>query len=68
MSLKSFHIIFIIVSTFFGVFFAYWFYQEWSLTHQNIYLIFSCIGALLCVALIFYSKWFIKEIADLNVN
>jgi FtsH-binding integral membrane protein len=68
MSLKSFHIIFILISSFFGVFFGYWCYKEWTLYQDNIYLLYSLIGVLLCVGLIFYGKWFLKEISDLNVS
>ena len=64
MSLKAFHIIFIFISSLFGVFFGYWCYSEWSLTKEGIYLVFSLVGVMLCICLFFYSKWFLKEIAN----
>ena len=68
MSLKSFHIIFILISSLFSIFFGYWCYKEWTLYQDNIYLLYSLIGALLCVGLIIYGKWFLKEISNLNVS
>jgi len=68
MSLKSFHIIFLIISTLFSIFFGYWCYSEWVLTKDNMYLYFSFVGITLCLGLFFYSKWFLKEISDINVN
>jgi len=68
MSLKSFHIIFLLISSFLGIGFGYWCYREWRLYNETIYLFYSLIGILLCLSLGIYSKWFLKEISDLNVN
>ena len=68
MSLKSFHIIFILISTLFAIFFGYWCYREWILYENNIYLVYSLIGVILCVCLFFYGKWFLKEISNINVS
>ena len=68
MSLKSFHIIFLIVSTLFAIYFSYWCYLEWTFNENNIYLLYSLVGVLLCIGLSFYSKWFIKEINKINVS
>jgi hypothetical protein len=68
MSLKSFHIIFILISSLFSIFFGYWCYKEWALYQDNIYLVYSLIGASLCVGLFFYGKWFLREIADINAS
>ena len=68
MSLKSFHIIFILISSLCAIFFGIWFYKEWVLYQNNIYLIYSLIGAILCVCLFFYGKWFIKEISEINAS
>ena len=65
MSLKSFHILFILISLLFGIFFGYWNYKEWVISQDNIYLFYSLIGILLCMGLFFYSKWFLKEISDI---
>ena len=68
MSLKSFHIIFLIISSLFSVFFGYWSYSEWISSNDNMYLYYSLIGIVLCLGLFFYSKWFLKEISNINVN
>ncbi len=68
MSLKSFHIIFILISSIILVAFGYWCYREWQLYNQTIYLIYSIIGILSCLGLGIYSKWFIKEISNLNAS
>ncbi len=68
MSLKSFHIIFLIISTLFSIFFGYWCYSEWTITKDNIYLFYSFVGIALCFGLSIYSKWFLKEVSDINVS
>jgi len=68
MSLKSFHIIFILVSSLFSIIFSYWCYNQWSLYKDNQYLVYLSIGIVLCVSLLVYGKWFLKEITDLNVQ
>lgn len=68
MSLKSFHIIFLLISSLFGIGFAYWCYREWVLYNETIYLFYSLIGIMLCIGLGIYSKWFLQEISELNAN
>ena len=68
MSLKSFHIIFVLICSLFAIFFGYWSYSEWVLSEDNIYLLYSLIGVLLCLGLFVYGKWFLKEITNLNAN
>jgi len=68
MSLKSFHIIFILIASLFAIFFGYWCYREWTLYENNIYLVYSLVGVTLCICLFFYGKWFLKEISEINVN
>ena len=68
MSLKSFHIIFILVSSLFSIIFSCWCYNQWSLYEDNQYLVYLSIGIVLCVSLLVYGRWFLKEIAELNVQ
>ena len=68
MSLKSFHIIFIFISTLFALFFGYWCYKEWLLYQDNIYLFYSIIALILCGGLLLYGKWFLKEISGINAS
>ena len=67
MSLKSFHIIFLIISTLFATFFSYWCYAEWQITGNIVFLIYFSIGLILWISLLIYGKWFMKKIATLNV-
>ena len=68
MSLKSFHIIFILVSSLSSLIFSYWCYNQWSLYEDNQYLVYLSIGIILCISLLFYGKWFLKEIAEINAG
>ena len=68
MSLKSFHIIFLLISSLFAIFFGFWSYREWVLYEDSVYLLYSLIGIILCVFLFFYGKWFLKEISEINVS
>ncbi len=68
MSLRSFHIIFILIASLFAIFFGYWCYREWTLYENNIYLVYSLVGVTLCICLFFYGKWFLKEISEINVS
>ena len=68
MSLKSFHLIFITIVSLITVFFGYWCYNEWSLYNDAKYIILSILSIIFCIGLIFYSKWFLKEISRINAN
>ena len=68
MSLKSFHIIFILVSSLASLIFSYWCYNQWAQYEDNQYLIYLSISVFLCVSLLVYGKWFIKELAAINAS
>jgi len=68
MSLKSFHIIFICISTFFSIFFGYWCYNEWSQIGDMQYIVYSSISVAFTIAMLIYGKWFLKEISGLNAG
>jgi ABC-type thiamin/hydroxymethylpyrimidine transport system permease subunit len=68
MSLKSFHIIFICISTLFSIFFGYWCYNEWSQIGGMQYLVYSSISVAFTIAMLIYGKWFLKEISELNAG
>ena len=68
MSLKKFHIIFLIISSLFSMFFCYWCFREWGLSEDNQYLIYLSIGIILWLSLLIYGKWFLKEISSLNAK
>ena len=68
MSLKSFHMVFITIVSLVTIFTGYLFYSEWSAYNETRYLILTILSIFFCVALIFYSKWFLKEISKINAN
>ena len=68
MSLQSFHIIFICISTLFSIFFGYWCYNEWSQIGGIQYIIYSLISVAFTIGLLIYGKWFLKEISELNAS
>ena len=68
MSLKSFHILFITISSLFTIFFGYWCYSEWSAYDDSKYLFFTCISIILSISLIIYGKLFLKKINNLDVK
>ena len=68
MSLKSFHIIFILISSLFAIFFGYWCYNEWSQIGGIQYIIYSLISVAFTIGLLKYGKWFLKEISELNAG
>jgi ABC-type thiamin/hydroxymethylpyrimidine transport system permease subunit len=68
MSLKSFHIIFICISTLSSIFFGYWCYNEWSQIGDIQYIIYSLISVAFTIAMLIYGKWFLKEISELNAS
>ena len=68
MSLKSFHIIFITIVSLATIFIGYLFYNEWSLYSETKYLVFTLLSIIFCLTMIFYSKWFLKEISKINVK
>ena len=65
MSLKSFHIIFICISTLSSIFFGYWCYNEWLQIGGIQYIIYSLISVAFTIAMLIYGKWFLKEISEL---
>ena len=64
MSLKSFHIFFITLSTLLGLGFGVWAIREYTRTDEMSSLLLG-IGSLLgCVAMLFYGRWFLRKMRD----
>lgn len=68
MSLKSFHIIFICISTLFSIFFGYWSYSQWTQVGGMQYLFYSVTSVVFIIGMLYYGKWFLKEISELNAG
>jgi len=61
MSLKQFHIIFIVVSSLFMIYFSYWSIYKWMEYSDNAYIFYFILSAFSFVGLILYSKKFISK-------
>ena len=61
MSLKQFHIIFIIVSSLFMIYFSYWSINKWINYSDNSYLFYFILSFLTFLGLVLYSKKFINK-------
>ena len=61
MSLKKFHIIFILITSILMTYFAYWSYTNWTEFRDISYLIYFILSSLTFVLLLFYSNKFINK-------
>lgn len=64
MSLKAFHIVFVIVATMFMAFFAAWALRAYAQTHQKSQLLLGVLAIVGSVLLLVYGKWFLKKIKN----
>jgi hypothetical protein len=62
MSLKAFHILFIIMSVFVNIFFSIWCWMEYLSKNNAFYVMLFTGSVLLTITLIFYGVLFIKNI------
>jgi len=65
MSLKTFHIIFIIASSLFMIYFSFWSYTQWQYYHDQSYLSYLILSIVSFILLLFYSRVFIKKLKGL---
>ena len=68
MSLKSFHIIFILVSSSLSICYSYYCYKQWVLYEDVQHIVYLSIGIVLTVSLLVYGKWFLKKISGINAK
>ena len=66
MSLKAFHIIFIIVSTLFCAGFGVWALRAYQAGAGNSHLLLSIASFLGTVTLIWYGLWFLKKLKGVS--
>jgi hypothetical protein len=66
MSLKSFHIVFIVISTLFMSYFFYWSLINWFNYKDISYLIYGFLSTVSFLVLIVYSKIFIKKYKEIT--
>ena len=60
MSLKKFHLIFILVSSAFMIYFGYWAYSNWIYYADTSYLTYMIIAVVSFILLIVYYQKFLK--------
>ncbi len=66
MSLKSFHIVFIVISTLFMSYFFYWSLINWFSYKDISYLIYGFLSIVSFLVLTAYSKTFIKKYKEIT--
>lgn len=66
MSLKAFHVVFIIVTTAFAGYFGVWAFEDYRNTGHVSSLLMS-IGALVTLGLLFwYFRWFLRKLKNVS--
>ena len=66
MSLKAFHIIFIIASIVLAFGFAAWCFNEYSARHRRVELISGIVSVGIGVGLIFYFRYVLKKLKHIS--
>lgn len=66
MSLKAFHIFFILCSILLAGFFAFWQYENYAAAQAQTSLIAAAASAAVAVSLVFYLFWFLKKLKKGN--
>ena len=66
MSLKAFHVFFVIVSTLLALFFGGWGVASYTRTGAAGYLACAIGGFATAVALVVYGFWFVRKLKDVN--
>lgn len=66
MSLKAFHIVFVVVSTLLAAGFGAWAIREFRTDGSTSTLVIGISSLLGCVALIVYGRWFLRKLSDIS--
>jgi hypothetical protein len=66
MSLKAFHLIFIVASVVLAFGFSAWSFESYRATGESIDLLFGVLSILAGVALIWYGKYFLKKLKRIS--
>lgn len=66
MSLKAFHIFFIVISILFSLGFAYWSYNMMNKSTDSSYLYYFILSLLLVIGLVFYGINFLKKLKNIQ--
>lgn len=66
MSLKAFHIVFVVVSTLFALGFGVWSLLAYRAGAPFHYLLFAVAAWLAALSLVVYGGWFLKKMKDVS--
>lgn len=66
MSLKFFHVLFVVLSTLLSVGFAVWSFGQAVAGAGGLYWVLGVLGLVVAVALVVYGRWFLKKMKDVS--
>lgn len=66
MSLKAFHIVFVICSVLVSLSFAAWGFNEFTQTNERLHMIFGAIGVASAIALVIYGKVVLRKMRNIS--
>lgn len=66
MSLKAFHILFVVVSTMLALGFAWWGFREYRLRGDVNMLVLAGLSVVAGVALLIYGRWFLRKLKHVS--
>jgi hypothetical protein len=66
MSLKGFHVFFVVVSVLFALGFGAWAIAEYARTGQGSVLALGILGFAAAVALVWYGLWFLRKLKNVS--
>ena len=66
MSLKAFHILFVVVSTMLAVGFGIWAIGHYRIHHDTMSLVAGLISLMAAVVLVWYGRWFLRKLKDVS--
>ena len=66
MSLKAFHIVFIVAAAFTSLFFGLWAIRDWQATGDRTVLVLGIVSFAVLVALVPYGIWFLRKMKNIS--
>ena len=66
MSLKAFHVAFVVIATLSMIFFGIWAVNAYRVEHQALHLAMAIFSVAAVGSLLFYGTWFLKKMKDVS--
>ncbi len=66
MSLKFFHVLFVVLATLLSVGFAVWSFAQAAAGAGGLYRVLGILALVVAVALVVYGRWFLKKMKDVS--